>query len=85
MSAITLYLPRTDDAAKVGFERVECLACRSAPRSQARYCRECNGVGEVYHVTLPTTCTTSLPECPVSYDPGVHGWECSRCGRSGPC
>lgn len=80
----TIYLPRSDDPAKVGYKRVECTACRGVPRSQARYCRECEGVGEIYHITLPINCTTSLPECPVSYDPAIDGWECGRCGRSGP-
>lgn len=62
-----------------------CYACKIAPNDERKYCRECNGVGYFEEFHPPENCTTSLPECPVSYDPGVHGWECSKCGRSGPC
>jgi hypothetical protein len=67
--------------------RVKCAACEREPNPSKRsYCHECGGRGYVVKTIEDRTvmCTTSLPECPVFYDPGVNGWECERCGRSGP-
>jgi hypothetical protein len=65
--------------------RTKCTACAEALIQHRQYCHECKGVGYIEYVERSKNCTESLPECPVSYDPMVHGWECSKCGRSGPC
>lgn len=65
--------------------RIVCNACKISPQRDRKFCHECRGLGYIERFEIPKNCTTSLPECPVSYDPMVNGWECSRCGRSGPC
>jgi ribosomal protein S27AE len=67
-----------------GTARKQCSACACARHQDRRYCRECGGKGYIEQITRPANCTHTLPECPVEYDPMVHGWECSRCGGSGP-
>jgi hypothetical protein len=69
--------------------RTPCGACTLLqPNGTRKYvgsgdCRECHGVG--YFTRIEGECTGEYPQCPVSYDSMCDGWECSACGRSGPC
>lgn len=62
---------------------VPCSACKDTPQYQAR-CRECRGVGYFETFEILPGCTGEQPVCPVFFDPGVCGWECKHCKRSGP-
>lgn len=72
-------------------ERKVCTAC-SPPRMSdtgwnpewTKHCRECGGLGYIERLTLPKECNMQLPNCPIYGDPMCGGWECRRCGRSGP-
>lgn len=64
--------------------RRPCIACATASIVDRKYCHECNGLGYIDKTSTPDSCTQSQPECPVTYDPMVNGWECSKCGQSGP-
>lgn len=64
-------------------KRIPCSACSKSFNSAN--CRECHGVG---YIEL-STCVAKkdfLSECHtfLSFDPMVAGWECRRCGESGP-
>lgn len=65
--------------------RIPCTACASVPQSQAKHCHECRGLRYIEgREPLPEGCTGEQPVCPVEFDPMVGGWECWKCGRSGP-
>jgi hypothetical protein len=64
--------------------RTACTACAGLPQRQAQHCHECKGVRFIERIEVPKTCTGKQPECPIEFDPMCGGWECSRCGRSGP-
>lgn len=64
-------------------ERIPCSACSGAYEHYRASCPECHGVG--YHER--STCTAGKDwkrVCPVRTDLGTGGWECSKCGESGP-
>lgn len=65
-------------------KRIKCTACALAKPHEMKHCHECRGIGYIEISERPADCTGQQPECPVSFDPGVGGWECSRCGESGP-
>lgn len=64
--------------------RIPCTACAKSPTKDRKFCHECKGVGFIEYFEKPPGCTGSQPKCPIEYDPGVGGWECSKCGLSGP-
>ena len=61
--------------------RIRCPACAIASIADMKYCKECNGLG---YIDQPINCTEMQPECPIFFDAMTNGWECNRCGKSGP-
>lgn len=72
------------------YKKMACSACEITSETtlsdlkNRQYCRECSGKGFNEFILIPKGCTGELPKCPVSFDPMVCGWECSKCNRSGP-
>ena len=69
---------------KEGLNRIPCTACSQTESKFKRFCHECHGVGYIEVFVKPKGCTGKQPACPIGFDPMVGGWECPKCGRSGP-
>ncbi len=74
------------DVAGLGpVKSILCTACAEVPGYQRHLCHECHGVG---FIEIDDVCRRKgldwFDNCPISYDPMCSGWECSKCGGSGP-
>jgi hypothetical protein len=80
---MTLIVIKADD--NHGITKEVCKACAASSIKDSSYCHECKGIRYIEYVRVPKSCTQEQPNCPVFYDPMCNGWECRRCGLSGPC
>lgn len=64
-------------------KRVPCTACAEVLGPNKRFCPECRGVGFFEIDTCPAG-KDWFKVCPLVGDAMTGGWECPKCGGSGP-